>query len=379
MSNNVISPEEVYKKYSSFMHLCDGFMIIDRDYNIIYMDRQIINMYGEGVGKKCYNVLCGISESHKDNCPVKLILRKEGELKNVRVFKHERKDRYDHWFESRATLDILDNTDNSKKSASQIMVMRRNVTECKGFQKELKEKNATLKQKNKQLESFVYTVSHDLKSPVFSMKGLIGAFREDYGDNLPDEGNEYLQDIESCVDHMGLLIRDLLELSRIGRSIEKENVPMSEIIDEVLKQIEYLLKDKNIELIIDKNLPIIFCDKKSITLVLNNLLDNAIKFTAKNPNPRIEVHFSENDEYNICSVCDNGIGINKAYFNKIFDIFQSLNEIEYSNSTGVGLTIVKSVIEVHDGKIWLESEPNKGTTFYFQIPKINKKINKEEL
>ena len=364
MSNKDISTVEEYKQYSRFMHLCDGFMIIDRNYNIVYMDRQIVNMYGEGVGKKCYNVLCGISESHKNNCPVKIILRQEGELKNVRVFKHERKDRFDHWFESRATFDILDNANN----VSRIMVMRRNVTECKGFQKELKEKNASLKQKNKQLESFVFTVSHDLKSPIFSMKGLIGAFKEDYVDNLPDECKEDLQDIESCVDHMGLLVKDLLELSRIGRSIEKENVNMSEIIDDVLKQIGYLLKDKNIELIIDKDLPNIFCDKKSISLVLNNLLDNAIKFTARNPHPRIEIHFSENDGYNICSVSDNGIGIKKEYFDKIFDIFQSLNEIEYSNSTGVGLTIVKSVIDVHDGQIWLESEPNMGTTFYFKIP-----------
>ncbi|MGA1870977.1 MAG: sensor histidine kinase [bacterium] len=359
-----------YNRYSNFMQLGDGFVVINKNFNIVFMNQQMINLYGKGVGKKCHKIFFDRLEPCKKECPVKVILKQEGELKHVRVFKHEKKDLYDRWFELTGTLAVLNNQTIDPKDVSQIMVMARNVTECKGFQEELEMKNEVLAQKNKQLESFVYTVSHDLKSPVFSIKGLIQAIIEDYGNRLPDPAQEYLKDIEYSADQMGRLIRDLLELSRIGRfRSERQEVPMSKIIEEVLKQIDYQLKDKNIELIIDEELPVLFCDKKLIVLALNNLLDNAIKFSAQNPHPRIEVRCEEDNLYNICSVSDNGIGIDKAYFNKIFDIFQTLDELKHPNSTGVGLTIVKSIVEVHDGRIWLESTKNEGTTFYFTIRK----------
>ena len=108
-----------------------------------------------------------------------------------------------------------------------------------------------------------------------------------------------------------------------------------------------------------------------VAIVFTNLFDNAIKFTAKNPHPRLEVHFSSDKQYDICSVLDNGIGIDEKYFDKIFEIFQTLDDIKSINSTGVGLTIVKKVIEVHGGKIWVESKKGEGTTFHFSIPKKN--------
>ena len=227
-----------YELYSNFMQFGDGFAVIDKNFNIVFMNQQMINLYEKGVGKKCHKIFFDRVGPCKNDCPVKVILKKEGELKHVRVFKHEKKDLFDRWFELTATLASLNSQNIPGEDVSQIMVMARNVTQCKGFQEELEMKNEVLAQKNKQLESFVYTVSHDLKSPVFSIKGLIQAINEDYGDKLPATASEYLKDIEYSVDQMGLLIRDLLELSRIGRfRSERQEVPASEIIEEVLKHV----------------------------------------------------------------------------------------------------------------------------------------------
>ena len=361
-----------FNLYKNFMQLGDGFIVFDRDYNVIFMNKQMINLYGNGVGQKCYKLICNRSEPCPDECSVRAILRQEGSIKHVKMYKYAKEDQKNRWFEFTSTLAALDDENLPNEMISSIMVMARDITQCIGFQSELEQKNKVLEQKNAQLNSFVYTVSHDLKAPVFSMKGLIQALMEDYKEDLPVGAMEYIYDIKFSADHMGLLILDLLELARIGHTInERENVRVSEILDAVLKKLEVQQRGRNIELVIDKKLPTIFCDRKLIDLVYTNLIDNAIKFTAKNPHPRLKIHFSSDKRYDICSVSDNGIGIDEKYLKKIFEIFQTLDEIKSINSTGVGLTIVKKVIEVHGGKIWVESEKGEGTTFHFSIPKRN--------
>jgi signal transduction histidine kinase len=200
---------------------------------------------------------------------------------------------------------------------------------------------AELAAKNEELDSFVYRVSHDLKSPIVTIDGFVGALREDFGDVLPEEGKKYLRYISDAARKMELLIKDLLDLSRIDRVTRKKT-----------------------------DLPVVYGERRRLGRAVDNLLTNAIKYIGKeNPSPRIDVGVEEQDGQKVFFVRDNGIGIEKRDFDKIFQVFQRLPSAKKQarEGTGVGLTIVKRIIEHHGGKIWLISEPGKGSTFYFTL------------
>jgi signal transduction histidine kinase len=229
---------------------------------------------------------------------------------------------------------------------------------------------AELATKNEELEAFLFTVSHDLKTPVVTIEGFVGALREDFGDRIPAGGEEYLNYISDATQKIALLINDLLELSRIGRVPEaKTRFSFAEVIEEVLDSLQYQVEQKGIKVTVDKNLPLVHGEKKRLIQVMENLLSNAIKYIGKdNPSPCIDVGVMEQQGRPVFFVRDNGIGMDAKYFEKIFGIFQRLPGAESAGAgTGVGLTIVKRVIENHGGRIWLESEPGKGTTFYFKL------------
>ncbi|UCF92684.1 MAG: GHKL domain-containing protein [Desulfobacterales bacterium] len=224
--------------------------------------------------------------------------------------------------------------------------------------------------KNEELEAFVYTVSHDLKSPVVTIEGFMGALREDFGDLISAEGQKYLGYISDAARKIELLINDLLELSRIGRLPEmKKEFPFADLVAEALKSLPYQVTQKGIEVTVQEDLPRIYGEKKRLVQVLENLLSNAVKYIGKqNPRPRIDVGVSERKGRKVFFVRDNGIGIEARHFERIFGIFQRLpSEEDTGAGTGVGLTIVKRIIERHGGQIWLESEPGKGSTFFFTL------------
>jgi len=227
---------------------------------------------------------------------------------------------------------------------------------------------AQLSAKNAEMESFVYAVSHDLKTPIVTIEGFIGALREDFGDRLSETGEQYLRYMSEAARKMEALINDLLNLSRIGRLTEAQiEFPFRELVREALESLRPLLEARGIEVQVQPNLPVVYGERKRISQVIDNLLNNAVKYIGKdNPSPRIEIGCQEQNGQPVFFVRDNGIGIEEKYFDKIFQIFERLPAAKRAGEgTGIGLTIVKRIIEVHDGKIWVASEPGKGTTFFF--------------
>jgi len=227
-----------------------------------------------------------------------------------------------------------------------------------------------LSDKNTELETFVYSVSHDLKTPLVTIEGFIGALREDFGDILSEDAKTYLNYMSNASQNMESLINDLLELSRIGRVTEKkEDLPFAIIVEEALNILKPQLQEKGIEVQIQKDLPVVFGDKKRYAQVMENLLSNAVKYIGQdNQAPRIEVGIQKQNNQNVFFVRDNGIGIEERYFDKIFQVFQRLPAAKkYGEGTGIGLAIVKRIIELDGGKIWLTSEPGKGSTFFLQL------------
>ncbi len=168
---------------------------------------------------------------------------------------------------------------------------------------------------------------------------------------------------------MKTLINDLLELSRIGRMVDSsEQVSIEEVIKEIQEDLEFSLRDRNAELVVQHPLPSITGNSIHFKIVFRNLISNALKFNLS-ATPRVEVGWDEDPVVYRFWVRDNGIGIDERYFDKIFIIFQRLHPIEEYEGTGAGLTIVKKIIEIHKGKIWVTSTVGEGSTFFFTIPK----------
>ncbi len=235
---------------------------------------------------------------------------------------------------------------------------------------ELAEANEALARINKELDDFTYTVSHDLKEPLRGVKAFTKLLAEDYSDKFDKEGKEHLKVISESSTRMGLLIEDLLNLSRIGRirNIERD-VDLNALLSDVKKNLAYSLEEKHADLRIAKNFPRVTCDRIRIGEVFSNLISNAIKYSRKDKKPVIEVGYRDKGEFYEFSVKDNGIGIEKEYHDKVFQIFQRLHAKGEYEGTGAGLTIVKKIIENHDGQIYVESELGEGSRFYFTVPK----------
>jgi PAS domain S-box-containing protein len=225
-----------------------------------------------------------------------------------------------------------------------------------------------LKEKNAELERFTYTVSHDLKSPLVTIKGFIGMLEQDIKDNNSENIRDDLNRIKSAADKMGNLLNDLLELSRIGRIINPPmKVQMLDIIKETIEILSGIIDQSNTKIIIPESMPVVKVDRKRFSEVWQNLIENAIKFMADQPEKIIEIGCIYEKQEHIFYIRDNGIGIEEKYHDNIFGLFNKLDN--KTEGTGIGLALVKRIIEVHSGTIWVESEGHgKGTTFKFALP-----------
>lgn len=237
------------------------------------------------------------------------------------------------------------------------------------YSNELEVKAKELADSNNELNSFVYTVSHDLKAPLVSIQGFSTILMNDYKDRFNENERMYLERIQKNSERMGSLIEALLELSRIGRINGQERITnISDVISEIADELSPQLREKGTKLVIKSEMPSLRCDQTRISQVFANLIGNANKFMGDdNKNPVIEVGCDSQNGSHTFYVKDNGIGIDKEYHEKIFQIFQRLGDIE-TEGTGVGLAIVKKIVENFGGKIWIDSAKGKGTTMYFTIP-----------
>ena len=222
---------------------------------------------------------------------------------------------------------------------------------------------------NQELESFSYSVSHDLRAPLRAISGFARLLKEGYNDKLDDEGRRILGIIGNNGMKMGKLIDDLLAFSRLGRKeLEKRPVNMNELVTNVIVDIEKTIKHQA-EIIIDE-LAEVRTDETLMHQVWCNLITNAIKYSSKKEKPVIEVgHFTDKKEGCIYYVRDNGVGFDMGYYDKLFGVFQRLHSAEDFEGTGIGLAIVHRIITKHGGKIWAEGKPDDGATFYFTCGK----------
>ena len=229
--------------------------------------------------------------------------------------------------------------------------------------------NKELEAQNEELERFTYTVSHDLRSPLVTIRGFLGYLRQDAESGDLRRFDKDLGRISNAVDKMQRLLNELLELSRVGRITNPpEKVSFGEIVQETADLLSGQLEAGNVRLNIISEFPIVHVDKLRISEVIQNLISNAAKFMGDQANPTIDVGMKglDTDGKPIFFVRDNGIGIHPDFHERIFGLFNRLDpEIE---GTGIGLTLVKRIIEIHEGRIWLESEPGEGSTFLFTLP-----------
>ena len=233
--------------------------------------------------------------------------------------------------------------------------------------KELSARVLELEAKNTELEQFTYTVSHDLKAPIITIKGFLGFLEKDIFDGKQEHVHKDVMRIDEAVDKMHRLLSELLELSRIGRVInEPHHVQFEEIVRDAMEIVHGRFEKKGITLHIQPGLPIVHVDRPRLTEVLQNLLDNAAKYMGAQSDPHIEIgQHGEDNGKPIFFVRDNGIGIAPEYHDRIFGLFNKLDP--KSEGTGIGLALVKRIVEVHGGRVWLESEQEKGSTFYFTL------------
>lgn len=218
---------------------------------------------------------------------------------------------------------------------------------------------------NRELKDFAYIVSHDLKAPLRAIGSLTNWLWEDYGDKLGEEGKEQLDLLSERVKRMDALINGILSYSRAGTINEdKSEVDLNDTLREV---IETIVPPEGISVSLSERLPRINCEKTRIFQVFQNLVSNGIKYMDK-PEGEIKIGYSEDQGNMVFSVSDNGPGIEEKYFKKIFTIFQTLNPRDDVEGTGVGLSLVKKIVEMYDGKVWIASEQGKGSTFYFSLP-----------
>jgi signal transduction histidine kinase len=256
------------------------------------------------------------------------------------------------------------------QALQEVSERKRTETALKENEKKLENALAELADKNTELETFVYTVSHDLKTPIVTIEGFIGALREDFGDRIDENAEKYLNYMSDASRNMELLINDLLYLSRIGRLPErKTQFSFDDLMEKVLNTLQHQIDESGVTLTVEKGLPLVYGEMERLCQVMENLLSNAVKYIGKeNPAPRIDVGAMDRNGQKVFFVRDNGIGIEKRYHQKIFEIFQRLPAAKKSaEGTGVGMTIVKRIIEHHGGDIWLDSEPGKGTAFFFTL------------
>lgn len=270
-----------------------------------------------------------------------------------------------------------------KNDVGTVIAMVRDITLRKWAETEredlinkLEQQKAELEERNAELTQFTYTVSHDLKSPLVTINGYLGYIEQDASSGNMERLKKDTRRIQEAVNKMHVLLTELLELSRIGRLMnEPENTPFNDLVKDAMDIVHGQLESRRVTVQIQPNLPIVRGDRQRLTEVLQNLIDNAVKYMGDQIDPHIEVgQQGEEDGKSIFFVKDNGMGIAPEYHERVFGLFNKLDS--KSEGTGIGLALVKRIIEFHGGRIWIESASGNGSTFYFSLPSaINQENN----
>jgi len=343
-----------------------GVIVVGRDKTIRRVNKTALMMMGcnspqEVIGNTCHKKIC---PAEVNNCPVidlgnsvdnseKVLLNSSGQeipiLKTVLPIMLEGEEVL-----LEAFVDITD-----RLQAEQ---------ELEKLNKDLESAVWELRRANKELQEFAYITAHDLKTPLRGIGTLADWISTDYADKFDDQGKKQVRLLVGKAKQMSALIDDILQYSRLGHtSPEKRQVDLNTVLSEVIAGID---PPENIQITIENELPVLMCEKTQIIQVFQNLLSNAVKYMDK-PEGQIKVGCVEQDGFWKFSVADNGPGIDEKYFKKIFKIFQTLSPNDRVDSTGIGLSIVKKIVELNAGIVWVESELGQGSTFFFTVPMSN--------
>lgn len=236
------------------------------------------------------------------------------------------------------------------------------------LEQRVRERTTALEAANRELEAFSYSVSHDLRAPLRSINGFSQALQEEYGPQLDPRGQRYLDYTLEASQRMGRLIEDLMKLSRASRGeLGCQPVDLSELATVIIEQFRKREPQRQVDVLIAPKL-LADGDPGLLRIALENLLDNAWKFTAKRPQPRIELGSTQTNGAPHYFVRDNGAGFNMAYSDRLFGVFQRFHSEKEFPGTGVGLATVRRIFARHGGEVWAEAKPNQGATFYFTLP-----------
>ncbi len=268
-----------------------------------------------------------------------------------------------------------------KDSKGQLLnsIIIKDITESKLAEEKIKKLNLELEQRvaertkqlreiNQELETFAYSVSHDLRAPLRHVDGFIDLLKKNLSENTDEKTERYFSIIKKAINQMATLIDDLLMFSRISRKeINRSELDLNSIVINVLEKFQDVIDNKNIKITVS-DLPVVKADAMMMNLVFQNLISNAIKFTSKKGNPEIKIGSFKENKNDVIFVKDNGAGFDMNYYGKIFGVFQRLHHSDEFEGSGIGLAHVKRIISKHGGKIWAEAIVNEGASFYFYIP-----------
>jgi len=349
------------ERYHKMIEAFDGLIYIcSQDYKIEYMNQNFIERTGyDGTGELCYKIL----HNRDEKCTWCV---------NDQVFNGETvrwevlSPKDNRWYYIVNTpLYNQDGTISKQAIITDIHERKKTNDEIRNLNAELQDNVSKLKYANNELESYSYTVSHDLKAPLITIGGYAKMLQKKYVSVLDDVGNNFLKVISMDVERLEGLVNDLLELSRLRfHSIDKEIVDVRQMVTSISED----LFNENKAVIFIEDIPQVRADKKLLYQVFFNLISNAVKYSRKVKQPKIIIDGWSEGEEHIYSIKDNGVGFDNQYCDKVFNAFQRLHSRNEYEGTGIGLNIVQRIITYHSGRVWAESELDKGAVFYIALP-----------
>ncbi|GAA0192515.1 hypothetical protein GCM10009122_55380 [Fulvivirga kasyanovii] len=248
-----------------------------------------------------------------------------------------------------------------------VLAAIRDVTEKIMINQKLQHSLDTIEKKNKELEQFAYVASHDLQEPLHTIMSLVRLLSLEYKDRLDEHAKEYIRLMSQTSERMKALIKDLLDYSRVGQALNREEVDCDQLVDSVLNDMSALIRNSSAHIEVSK-LPVLNTYATELRQLFQNLISNAIKFQKPGVRPQIEIKAVPEDNMWQFSVSDNGIGIAEEDQEKVFRIFTRLHSRKEYDGTGIGLAQCQKIVDALGGRIWVESKPGEGSTFYFTIP-----------
>jgi signal transduction histidine kinase/DNA-binding response OmpR family regulator len=323
-------------------------------------------------GKICHELWFG-SKQPCENCPVirtyKTGKAQDAEVKtpNGHIWTIRSSPYRDAAGRIQGVVEVASDITRYKQAEAEIHRLNRNL------ERRVRQRTQELELANKELESFAYSVSHDLRAPLRAISGFAQIIRRRYREALDEEGRRYFDNIVQAAEHMGLLIEDLLKYARLGRgAVELRTVSMKPLLESILERLSARIDEVGAKVTLAEDPPSLHGNHMILDQIFSNVLENALTYSSKSQPPRISIEWARDDEKAVFSIRDNGIGIDPAFHEKIFRVFQRLHSQDQYPGTGIGLALVEKGIRLHGGNVWVESKPGEGSAFFLAFPSSSK-------